>query len=396
MTSCFRSGLRLPTLARWWRKYRRRWAHVQARFLKFNSPLRSLGYTRLLPMAPTRITIAVLAFALLAIAFLPATARAQHSDWLLGSFGLNGATQPPEGVYYQNMWSYYQASGSGFIQTGLKSGPLGQASLAHNINGSGSLEIFVDQNIVSWTAPLKILGANYGCFIDLPFAIVAASGAASLQPNLSLPRGSAVLPASQISGGTTKGSLADIYVEPINLGWHFKYLDLIASSGFFAPTGPYNPKANVNIGFGHWTGVFGLGGVVYADQEHTWSLSIYSHYLLYASQMGKNYQLGDVIPFEWGAGKTFNLKNDILKQITIGAVGYAQWQVTNNQIYSTPANAVAAAVVNRLEHTRSQIYAAGPGITALTKYGFFTLSYYEEFGAKNTPSGRQVIFSAAF
>ena len=115
-------------------------------------------------MAPTRITIAVLAFALLAIAFLPATARAQHSDWLLGSFGLNGATQPPEGVYYQNMWSYYQASGSGFIHTGLKSGPLGGAGLGLNINGSGSLDIFVDQNIVAWTTPLKILGANYGCF----------------------------------------------------------------------------------------------------------------------------------------------------------------------------------------------------------------------------------------
>ena len=98
--------------------------------------------------------------------------------------------------------------------------------------------------------------------------------------------------------------------------------------------------------------------------------------------MGKNYRLGDVIPFEWGAGKTFNLNNDILKQITIGAVGYAQWQVTNNQIYSTPANPVAAAVVNQLEHIRSQIYAAGPGITALTKYGYFTLSYYEEFGAQ--------------
>ena len=185
--------------------------------------------------------------------------------------------------------------------------------------------LFVDQNIVAWTTPFKILGANYGCSIDIPFAIVAASGDASLQPVLNLRRRTVALPSLQSSGGTTKGSIADIYVEPINLGWHFKYLDLIVSSGFFAPTGPYNPNANVNIGFGHWTGVFGLGGVVYADKEHTWSLSIYSHYLLYGSQMGTKYKLGDVVPFEWGAGKTFNLNNDSLKQITIGAVGYAQW-----------------------------------------------------------------------
>jgi hypothetical protein len=32
----------------------------------------------------------------------------------------------------------------------------------------------------------------------------------------------------------------------------------------------------------------------------------------------------------------------------------------------------------------------------MTKYGYFTLSYYEEFGAKATPSGRQLMFSAAF
>lgn len=348
-------------------------------------------------MTPTRITIAALAFACLAIACWPTTARAQHSDWLLGSFGLNGAAQPPEGLYYQNMWSYYHAAGSGFIQAGtLKSGPFGGASLGLNASASGSLDIFVDQNIIAWTTPFKILGANYGCSIDIPFAIVAASGEASLQPVLNLRRRTVALPSLESSGGTTKGSIADIYVEPIDLGWHFKYLDLIVSSGFFAPTGPYNPDAKVNIGFGHWTGVFGLGGVAYADKEHTWSLSIYSHYLLYGSQMGSKYKLGDVIPFEWGAGKTFNVNNNILKQITIGAVGYAQWQVTNNQIHVTPANGVENKVVNRVENIRSQIYAAGPSITALTKYGFFSLSYYEEFGAKATPSGRQLMFSAAF
>ncbi len=348
-------------------------------------------------MTLIRTTIVALAFACLALVFLQTTARAQHSDWLLGSYGLNGAAQPPEGVYYQNLWSYYHASGSGFLQTGtLKSGPFGRSSLSLNLSGSGSLGIFVDQNILAWTTPFKILGANYGGSIDIPFAISPVSGAASLQPVLNLRRRDVTLPSLQSSGGTTKGSIADIYVEPINLGWHFKYLDLIVSSGFFAPTGPYNPTANVNIGFGHWTGVFGLGGVLYADKEHTWALSIYSHYLLYGSQMGNKYKLGDVVPFEWGAGKTFNLANDILKQITIGAVGYAQWQVTNNQIHLTPANAFETSAVNQIEHTRSQIYAAGPGISAMTKYGYFTLSYYEEFGAKATPSGRQVMFSAAF
>ena len=41
----------------------------------------------------------------------------------------------------------------------------------------------------------------------------------------------------------------------------------------------------------------------------------------------------------------------------------------------------------------SQIYSAGPAINLLTKYGLFSLRYYEEFGANATPSGRQLMFT---
>jgi hypothetical protein len=172
-----------------------------------------------------------------------------------------------------------------------------------------------------------------------------------------------------------------------------RQLDAIVSSGFFAPSGPYNSNAKLNIGFGHWTGVFGLGGVAYADTERTWSLSIYTHYLLYGSQMGRNYTLGDDVPLEWGAAKSFNLSNDIFKQVVLGAVGYAQWQATNNQIDLNPTTKVSATAIDTLEHRSVQIYAAGPAINLLTKYGLFSLRYYDEFGANATPSGRQLMFT---
>jgi hypothetical protein len=41
----------------------------------------------------------------------------------------------------------------------------------------------------------------------------------------------------------------------------------------------------------------------------------------------------------------------------------------------------------------SRIYSAGPAINLLTKYGLYSLRYYEEFGAHATPSGRQLMFS---
>jgi hypothetical protein len=157
----------------------------------------------------------------------------------------------------------------------------------------------------------------------------------------------------------------------------------------------YNSNERLNIGYGHWDRVFGLGGVAYADAERTWALSIYTHYLLYGSEMGRNYTIGDVVPLEWGAGKSFNLSNDILKQVTLGAVGYAQWQVTNNEIDLTTTTKIDASALNTLAHTSSRIYSAGPAINLLTKYRLFSLRYYEEFGASATPSGRQLMFSVA-
>jgi hypothetical protein len=344
---------------------------------------------------PYRIGLA----ALLAVAFVGISfsrAHAEHGDWLLGSFAFEGASQPPEGLYYMNQFSYYHSSGSGFASTGpVKCGPRGGACLGANFDGSGSLDLFVDASIFTWTSPFKILGANYGANLIVPFVIADASGAASLEPVLSLPRDVAELPPAPNSGGSTKGSIGNIYVEPVNLGWHFKQLDAMVSSGFFAPSGPYNADAKLNIGFGHWTGVFGLGAVAYADPERTWSLSIYTHYLLYASQMGRPYTLGDQVPLEWGAGKKFDVNGDIVKQITIGAVGYAQWQVTNDSISVNPAAAAGMQVIDELGNTKSEIYAAGPGINLLTKYGFFSLRWYEEFGAHAGPSGNQLMFSVA-
>lgn len=329
------------------------------------------------------------------VAISAGSARAQHGDWLLGSFGFEGASQPTEGLYYMNQFSYYHTSGSGFASTGpINCGSRGALCLGANLSGTGSLDLFIDANILTWTSPFKIFGANYGLNLIIPFAIADASGSGSLEPVLSLPGKVSGLPPTASGGGSTKGSIGDIYVEPLNLGWHFKQFDAMVSSGFFAPSGPYNANAKLNIGFGHWTGVFGLGGVAYADAERTWSLSIYSHYLLYASQMGRDYTLGNAIPFEWGASKTLKLNGEIIKQATIGAVGYAQWQVTNNSI-TTPTTKPGTVVVDQLGSTKAQIYAAGPGINLLTKYGFYSLRWYEEFGAQATPSGNQLMFSVA-
>ncbi len=350
----------------------------------------------LLPLAwrGIRKIIGVL-FAYVAILLLLVpSAHAQHGDWLLGTDGLLSAQQAPEGILYQNLWSYYHASGDGFIQTGpIKCDPLGELCLGLKANANGSLDLFVDQNIFWLVTPYKLLGANYGFLVDVPFAIADASGAGELEPVLSSGRESVTLPSLQRAGGATKGTIADIYFEPVDLGWHLRQLDAIVAGGFFAPTGPYNSKANLNIGNGHWSGVLGIGGIAYADAERTWALSVYSHFIIYASQLGRHYTLGDQAPLEWSASKTFKFGTNVVQEATIGAVGYAQWQISDNEINFNPTNKLGQALLSRLEDSRSEVYAAGPGIQVLTKFGLFDLRYYDEFGAKATPSGQQLMFS---
>ena len=173
-------------------------------------------------------------------------ARAQHGDWLLGTGGaLAGAQQPPEGILYQNLWSRYWVSNNRFLQTGpIKCGPRGRLCLGANVSASGSLDMFVDQNIFWLVTPFKIpfINATYGALVDIPFAIAAASGAGSLEPILTFSgfrTSRTLLGTTQASSGSvTKGSIGDIYFEPVDLGWHFKQLDALVTGGFSPPLDP--------------------------------------------------------------------------------------------------------------------------------------------------------------
>ena len=103
----------------------------------------------------------------------------------MGSLGLLGGAQAPEGIYYQNIFSYYNASGSGVLDASrtrdlqVFGRQLGLTVNA-NLNLKQSLNAYVDQNIIGMTTPFKILGANYGFMIDLPFDEVHGTGDAGL------------------------------------------------------------------------------------------------------------------------------------------------------------------------------------------------------------------------
>ena len=245
----------------------------------------------------------------------PGLVYAQHGDYLLGTLGLLGGAQAPEGVYYQNVFSYYHASVSWILDAsrardlqvfGQQLGLTVNASF----NAKSSLDAYVDQNIIGMTTPLKIFGANYGFMIDIPFDQVNGTGDASLDVGANL-RGvfdrnfSTGASFSRGRSSTADFNISDIYVEPINLGWRFSRLDVVGTFGFFAPVGNYSSNRLINNGLGRWAEMFGLGAIGYLDAERSWSISAMTRYLTHQSQQGVDIRVGDDFVIEWGLGKTF-------------------------------------------------------------------------------------------
>jgi hypothetical protein len=318
--------------------------------------------------------------ALVACLASPATSWAQHGDYLLGTLGLLGGAQAPEGIYYSNIFSYYNASGSRrFDAQGLL--------LQKELTLEGSIDAYIDQNIIGVTTPFKILGASYGAMIDIPFAHVRGDGNASLDlAGIRFDRFSRTFAAGESS--TASFNIADIYVEPMNFGWHWSQLDVMATFGFFAPSGSYDADKFINNGLGRWAEMFGLGAVAYLDAARSWSVSAMTRYLTHQKQQGAEIRVGDDFLLEWGLGKTFRPSSwkPWVAQLDTGVVGYGQWQVTDNR-----GSEVSQIVAN----TKSRIFAVGPEIAATTKFGRFFFRYEFEFGGHGAPQGQVLLFGAS-
>lgn len=101
-----------------------------------------------------------------------------------------------------------------------------------------------------WVSKYKILGANWGMLAT----IYATDNS---------------LEFADFEFSTSFG-LGDIYLQPINLGWHLKQADFMVTYGIYFPTGKYSFGADDNTGLGMWTHEFGAGTTIFFDPEKKW------------------------------------------------------------------------------------------------------------------------------
>ena len=305
----------------------------------------------------------------------------QKGQWVPGQFGLNAGAIPDPGITYANMVINYSASqlndsnGNKFLQ-----------------NVTGTYSFWADENIIYYVPKHKILGGYF-----MPY-IVLTGASGSLVADLSpiLPGGTGF----NLSGGGS--GFADLYVQPVNIGWHLKRADFNAGYSFTAPTGRYTAGASDNVGSGYWGNDITTGTTFYITKNKGTSANLATDWEIHGQKTVASAvtgQLSKITPGqaftdEWGLGQVLPLKKDMSQLAQLGLVGYDQWQVTSNG-----GNYLVAGVP--VSASRVPYYSVhGIGFQANyilpAKDFLLFFKYYDEYSAKARVQGRTIVFGGSW
>ncbi len=294
------------------------------------------------------------------ILLFPLFANAQLSGHnTKGDFGMLSGTQAPPGFYVVPMYYDYTAD-TLRDGNGDKFAPLG---------GGGSIDASASILGGVWVTDKKLWGGNLG------FSIFPAVTNNALE-----------LPALQTSTKTSTG-LADLYFQPIMLGWNKERADFTAGIGIFAPTGEYEADGDSNRGLGMWSYELFGGSTIYFDKAKSWHLSAFAAYETHGKKDGTDIRVGDIITVEGGFGKSF-----MDGAANAGIAYYAQWKVTDDD-FGLGFTAPGGPLIDR-----HRVFGFGPEVTipiaSKSKlYGFLNLRYFWETGARTTLEGNTFILT---
>jgi hypothetical protein len=308
---------------------------------------------------------------ILAALFCVAPAWAQlNGENLTGDMGVKSGTQPEPGFYVSSIYYRYRTDSLKDAQ----GKPLGlDPTRTANQTIQAAMPLFY------YVTPKKLFGANVGMMAVLPF------GSGSLEA-----------PGLGLSEEASKG-LSDLYVMPLQLGWHFARTDAVAGVGLFAPTGRYAAGASDNLGKGMWSYEVSGGATVYLDRQRSFSLSTTAFWETHGKKEGavqvesisiSNVKVGQLLTLEGGIGKSF-----LHGTASIGAAYYAQWKLTPDQFEVAPGSLEPYSIP-----ARHRVFGFGPEVTIpiATKTKLLSLvnvRYMWETGAQLKTQGQTFIIT---
>jgi len=291
----------------------------------------------------------------------PAQIAGHH---LAGSWGLQSGTQHPEGFMVAPIYIHY---GSDKIMDA-------DGNELPNLSGE-KRDVSIDAFglFAWWVSKYKILGANYGALANIPFGNNQFEFASF-----------------DLESGY---GFSDIYLQPVNLGWHLKQADFMASYGIYFPTGSYEAGATDNNGMGMWTHEFGAGATVFFDAQKRWHFATSGYFELNGKKKDTDIDVGNILTLEGGLGRSF-----YKGALQVGAIYYANLKVSNDKI---GLNAPVPNLPSEVTLDKHQVYGVGPEVIlpVVIKGKLISLvdaRYFWEMGAKNTLEGQRLVLFVIF
>lgn len=278
---------------------------------------------------------------------------------ILGSMGLQSGTQAPE-----NKLTVYIP---GYIYT---------ASSLRNADGdkvgNPDLTMFLTGVGANYVSDFKILGANYGA------TILLAGASNTIQGNY--------------IDSKSNFAFTDMYIVPVQLGWHHKRADFVFSYQMFLPTGKYELGGSDNSGLGMFINEFSAGTTLFFNDKKTFHFSALASYEINGKKKDTEIKTGDILSIEGGLGKTFycmNAEKTAPKGIlNAGLIYYLQYKVSDDKI---PLGSII------LEPEKDHVNALGAEVNylhigSMTNVG---LRWLGEIDAKNRFQGNTFFITLA-
>ncbi len=303
----------------------------------------------------------------LLIGLFSSPARAQFNGHnFRGDFGLQVATQPDPGWYLSAVYLRYEADKLR-DRDGNEIGSAAPGSV--HANGY-SLGLWRVTNI-------KIFGANYS-FMLFP----------------GLTDNKFEVPILGVNEPVDLG-ITDIYVQPINLGWHNPRTDYMAGLGIYAPTGSYEVGADDNLGLGMWSFELFGGTTVYFDEAKSWHFAAAAYYEIHSKKKDTDIRVGDILTLEGGLGKSF-----MGGALSVGVAYFGQWKVTDDSLGANLQD--LEDIIDLLGGVgKNRVYGVGPELllpiaTKKRYYGSADLRFLWDFGAVTQLEGKTFLATFSF
>ena len=303
-----------------------------------------------------------------AASFVTIPAEAQfNGSHTLGDFGVESGTQPAPGFYAALFYYHY---GSDTIKDAKGN------TLSLSPDAPGSLSINSPAPFFWYVSKTKFLGANVGTVLVIPWANSTLDA-----PALGL-------------DSQTDTSLSDLFIRPLDLGWHEKKADFVAGLDIYAPTGTYMLGGSENTGKGMWTYEPFVGATFYLDDKKSWSFATNAFYEFHGTKRDTDIKVGQLLTLEGGLGKSY-----LGGGLILGMAYYAQWKITEDSLgtFALPGGGT----IDPTLHNKNRVYGLGPDITlpVATKKKLFALvniRYLWEMGARTKTQGQSLIVTVTF